>query len=147
MNILLAAILLTNLLFLLIFCVIFFKMRSLYRDFVEFITPPDEGTMSPAAMVASAMADMLSKSIMMQAKTFFMGKESGIVRGETGIETDILMAKNPMLGMLLQSFPKLGKKLAKNPALIEFAMSKLGGNKPASAPVNHDGVQTNLNIG
>lgn len=159
MNILLAAILLTNVAILTIFLVIFLKMsrafnevRGIYDDFIKFISPVDEKTPSQFASLVSTIADSLARSIMAQAKATFMGLKSGVARGESAIEADVaeaaLQASNPGIAAILDAVPGLKKTLRRNPGLIDVVMSKFGGaSKVVTAPGNgHSNNQMNFKL-
>jgi hypothetical protein len=143
MNILLACILLTNLIFLVSFCLIFLKIRSVYRGIVEFITPPAENQPSKLATVCETLSEMIGRSLVASLKTFLMGKKSGEVRAENaekGQEID-----SSPVGAIVGMLPKsVRASLIKNPALLDYAinfMSKRGtGNQPGSG-----GNHTELN--
>ena len=106
-------------------------IRSIYANFRAFISPAGENQPSALAQTVSAGADMLARSIIALAKATFMGKQSGQVRGEQAVMSDIVQdvatQANPLLGGLLTQFPALSKTLKRNPALMDFALSKLAG--------------------
>jgi len=154
MNILLTSILLANVAILAIIGIISLKVRGIFRDIVSFITPPDEKTPSQVANVVSTVSDSFARSIVAQAKATFMGKQSGVVRAEKGVDADIaedtLAMVNPTLSAILTSFPALRKTLRKNPALIDLALEKLtGSHGTTSTPqtvVNNGHNQFDMNL-
>jgi hypothetical protein len=129
-NILLTLILLSILSGLLFVAVICMKIRGVFNEFRQFISAPDEKTPSPLAQLVSAMSDIAARSIVARIKATFMGKQSGAVRAEGAVDEaiaqDQVNGMNPLLGSVLDSFPTLKKSLLKNPALIDFALSKFG---------------------
>lgn len=131
MNILLALILVLFLVNIALIVFAFKKIASVYSQFRDFITPTKEGELSPAAQVGSALADMLARSLVAQIKSTFMGKQSGAVRAENAVAGDIaedmVNQQLPLAGAVLDSFPTLKKTLRRNPALLDFALSKLSG--------------------
>jgi len=141
MNILLALILLTNAATLAVILVALVKIRRetarIYQDIIGFITPADDKTPSPAAQVADQFSSMLARALVAQAKATFMGKQSGDARAQAAIDGDIALdmagQASPLIGGLLNSFPALKKSLKRNPALLDFALSKLAGGQ-GSAP-------------
>lgn len=140
MNILLALILaltLVQVVLLLAFAVI---SKRVFSQIVAFITPEADGKPSSLALTVQAGGEMIARSIVAQAKSTFMGKQSGDVRGEQAVLADIATDKinmvNPALGAILNSFPSLGKTLRRNPALIDFALSKLTGSQGVSVGDN-----------
>lgn len=142
MNILLAAILACNLLFLVGFGLFALKLRKVYRDVKAFITPIDEKTPSELAQTADALSSILARSLVAQIKATFLGKQSGAVRAENAVAGDIAMdslsSANPLIGGLLKSFPSLAKTLKRNPELLDLAISKLFGNKAQPTNGNHE---------
>lgn len=131
MNILIGAILIVNvaLVGLVLFCMI--RVRAVYRDMIGFVTSPGNNEPSPLARTVEAAGDMLARSLVAQAKGAFMGKQSGEARAETAIAGDIaedlINARSPMIGALLNSFPTLKKTIRRNPQLLDLALSKLAG--------------------
>lgn len=137
-NLLLFCILLTNLILLAVFAFGFMKFRSIYRDILEFITPPAENEPSKLANVCQSLSEMVGRSLVAQVKGFLMGKQSGEVRGanaEIGAGLD-----QTALGGIVNMLPKSVKRsLIKNPALLDYAMgfmAKHAGGSPALE--NHD---------
>jgi hypothetical protein len=144
MNMLLFAIFAVNFA---VLCVILSSIFVLYRVFKQiraYVEPRGEGRPSPIAEVAQALADMVARSLVAQLKTTFMGKASGDARAAQAAMGDLIQdqanAQNPLVGGLLNSFPGVRKWLAKNPAALDLAMSKLSGlggsGASQSAPSN-----------
>lgn len=122
MSILLALILLSNLLLFGLFFIVIQRIRS-------FIVSPGEQKPSPLSLSLQALSDMVGRSIVATLKATFMGKQSGLVRGEQAVSGDIAqdqLAQSP-IGAVLQSFPTLGKSLRRNPALLDLALSAFSG--------------------
>jgi len=146
------AILVVNGLVLAVILYAFFKISRTYNQIVDFfsswLTPAEEGKQSPAGELLTAVSENLARSIVLQAKTTFMGKQSGDVRGETAVMADIaedaLAAKNPLLSGLLNSFPTLKKSLRRNPQLLNYALSKLTGSTGAPAGGNSQVHETQV---
>ena len=61
------------------------SLKSLFSS----ITATEEGKPSQIAQTAQVFSDMLARSVVVQAKTTFMGKQSGAVRADSAIEGDI----------------------------------------------------------
>jgi hypothetical protein len=116
------------------------KVKGVYNEFKSFITPIDEKTPSGLASLCDSIAILFGRALVAQLKAVFMGKQSGEVRGEQTVNADIafdtVSMANPMIGAVLKSFPALSKTLRRNPALLDFALAKLGsmGNK-SNSPV------------
>jgi len=107
----------------------FYKIR---RQLTSFITPMAENEESPLALVLDALAHRAGQAVAMEVKTTFMGKESGLKRGERAVAGDVAMdlvgQEQPLIAGLLEGFPTLKRRLLKNPGLIGAALSLLGGN-------------------
>lgn len=129
----------------------FVKISTLFRQFKTFITPESEGQPSQLANVAQATADMIGKSMTASIAATFMQKRGVTNRNERSIKGDIaidgISMENPLIGALLQNFPTLTKRLQKNPALLDFALSKLtqGGSK-APAESGHSNGKVDFNL-
>jgi len=153
-NTLLIAIIVINFLLLAFFLFVGYKVFTVFRQFVGFITPEGEGKPSPLANFIQAGADIVSRTLVMQAKATFMGKQSGDSRAMKAIEGDVaqdmISGASPMLGGLLQSFPSLSKTLRRNPGLadmaLQFLASKMGGNKGVSVPGNGTSESPRFNL-
>jgi hypothetical protein len=147
-NILLTLIFLSILSGLLLSAVVCMKLRNIYTEFRLFITAPDDKTPSPLAELVNAMSDIAARAIVARIKGTFMGKQSGESRANSAVDgaiaEDQVNSVNPLIGSILNSFPTLKKSLLKNPALVDFAMSKLanlgkaGGSIPSNSN-NHNG--------
>jgi len=124
-------------------------VRKIWREIVSFITPRAENEESPLAVVLDAVSHRAGQAVAMEVKTTFMGKESGLKRGEQAVAGDLAMDlaadQQPLIAGLLDGFPTLKKRLLKNPALISAALSLLGGNGKGGgqAPAGGGGGGTN----
>ncbi len=130
------------------------KFRQLEEEVRSFVSAPDEKTPSPLAQTIDMAGQVVGRAVVAQFKTTMMGIESGNTRAEKAIAADIAedVAKQSPIGGLLDSFPALKKTLRRNPALLDFALSKLGslnaagaGNMPARS--NGSSSQTKFNLG
>lgn len=99
------------------------------RIITAFITPPAENEPSPLGKAIDAVSVIAARSLVAQAKTTFMGKQSGDSRAMAAVDGDIAQdligSQIPLLGGLLDSFPTLKKTLRRNPMLVDYAMSKI----------------------
>ncbi len=124
-NILLTGILLSLLALFALLCLAFIAVRRSILAFHAFVAPGQDGTESPVAQIWS----LAVKRLVMEFKASLMGARSGEVRGEQAvmgaIVEDTVNAASPLLAAGLSAFPSLRKTLAKNPGLLEFALSKL----------------------
>ena len=151
MNILLAAILVVNVMFLAILIVVFLKTRTIYRNFVDFITPAKENEPSQFAELISRISDTFARSIMAQAKAILMGKASGEARGEAANEAEVgqalLAQSNPLLAGLAGMLPpKIRKTLLRNPQLIDAALARFGKPQATISPGNGKASQMDFKI-
>jgi hypothetical protein len=139
LNILLAAILLTNVIFLAGFILVFFKIRSVYQQFIDFVTPPAENQPSKLANVCEALSEMIGRSLVASLKTFLMGKKSGEVRAENAEKGQEIDASpvGAIVGMLPKS---VRASLIKNPALLDYALSFMA--RKGGAASNTSGANT-----
>jgi len=107
------------------------KIGQLELTVRSFVTPKGPDEASPLANVVDVGSDMVARAIMARAKTTFMGQLSGQVRQEKAVEgaiaEDVARNAHPLAGTLLDAMPELRKTLRKNPQLLDFALSKLGG--------------------
>lgn len=116
--------------------------RKIKANTLEFFIPPDDKTPSQFAKVTEAISFQFSRAIVAQAKTTFMGMESGQVRAEKALQGDLAldMAESNGLMKALSMFPNVRKTLRRNPALIDLALPMLaklgnnGGNNTGSGP-------------
>jgi len=105
------------------------KIRELQTTFGEFVRPKGPDEASPLANCVDVGADMVARAVTARIKTSLMGSQSGQVRQEKAIEgaiaEDMVRAAHPLAGTLLDAMPELRKTLKKNPALLDFALSRL----------------------
>jgi len=105
------------------------RLRGLYASFLSFIQPEAEGKPSPLAIFCQSIADMAGRSIVAGIKTTFMGKQSGDVRAEKAVKTDIALDSvelaSPLLGSIIQSYPTLTKSIRRHPELLDVAIQLL----------------------
>jgi len=117
--------------------------RVLSQKLADFLTAPDESTPSPFAQAVDSIAVTFAQRFTASLKASLLGMASVDKRNEQRLQDDIVQdvatQANPMIGMLLQQFPQLRKRLAKNPELIETALAYF--NKGAGlAPGNGGGT-------
>jgi len=122
------------------------KIRDIQRTFEEFVRPKGPEEASPLANCVDVGADMVARAVTARIKTSLMGSQSGQVRQEKAIEgaiaEDIVRAAHPLAGTLLDAMPELRKTLKKNPALLDFALSKLGAMQGQLPAGSNDPQQT-----
>jgi len=110
------------------------KVRDFQRTFREFVTPKGPEEASPLASCVDVGADMVARAVTARIKTSLMGSQSGQVRQEKAVEgaiaEDMVRGAHPLASTLLDAMPELRKTLRKNPALLDFALSKLGAMQP-----------------
>jgi len=130
----LIALLLTG--YALLFAITVMHIRSVFKQFVSFITSTDDKTESPA----SILYGVLIKRAAVEFKMVLMGSMGGEAKGqayaEQAVMQDMIQTENPTIAAVISAFPSLGKTLKKNPALLNYAMSKIAGagaGKPVAA--------------
>lgn len=127
-DVILAAILAVQLLGIVVGLLVLLKIRRTVRSFVE---PLGEGQPSPLGTAIATTSDTFAKSIVSNAKTTFMGIQSGQARAEKAIGGELVqaqLASNPLLAGILKSFPALGKGIKSNPELVQGLLSKMAGS-------------------
>ena len=139
--------------FVALFVIIMLRIRSYYTQFGDFLTAPDDKSMSPA----SILYGVLIKRLATELKVTIMGTMGGEAKGQSYVEqaamTDMVSDSNPVAAAVLSAFPSLGKTFKKNPALLNYAISKLSGLKgapgvpgaPGAASDNGGGFSSNAN--
>lgn len=123
------------------------KVHQINATIRTFITPKGPDEASPLALTVDIGADMVARAVMARAKTTFLGQQSGAVRQEKAVEgaiaEDMARAAHPMVGPLLDQMPELRKTLRRNPALLDFALSKLATKAAANQPQTTATPQSN----
>lgn len=134
-NLLLTLILLVNIIVLMSFFIIAYRVRAEYvrkmGDFYKFVSPASEGGTSPLADICNILSQQAGKTLAVEIKTALMGKESGVQRELNGLQGDMLADSNPLVGALMGQFPSLKRRLIKNPGLVELLLSHLPSSKIA----------------
>jgi hypothetical protein len=127
MNILLLAILLVCILGVGAFVYFLWRISRIYNGIVTFITPIDAEHPSSMALVADSLAIMIARAVGAQLKTTFLGKQSGLIRGEQALQGELIQdqADAGGIGGLLNSFPGIKKSLVRNPRLLDLAVNFL----------------------
>lgn len=127
------------------------KFYKIYRDFVAFVTPEAEDKASQFAEFVKSVSVMAGRAIAIEVKTTLMGKASAQSRAETAIESavvqDAVTQANPLAGGLMSMFPTLGKKVSRNPALLQLAMQMLARSNVSGGGNNHlEGTQAKFKL-
>jgi hypothetical protein len=107
-------------------CAVFFcKAAMLVREFIGFIMPVAENELSPAGAVWVNMA----KALVQEFKVTMMGLMSVQAKAEKRVENELVQKtieeRSPFAGAAISAFPALRKLFLKNPALVDYAISKL----------------------
>ena len=148
MNILLACILLSNVLLLVGLCFAFLKIRGIFREFKEFITPPGDKQPSKLALVCEALSEMIGRSLVASLKGFLMGAKSAEVR-QGNAEVGAGLDASP-IGAIVCMLPKsVRASLIKNPQLIDISlnfMAKRCGNSAPAVSDNHSNTQVKFDL-
>jgi hypothetical protein len=107
------------------------KVNNAEQQFREFVSPGKDNQPSPLSQFIALESKMLAQDFTNQIKTSMLGKASGAARQENAIAgdivSDVLNETNPMLGMILDQFPTLKKRIVKNPQMAFGAMNLLSG--------------------
>jgi hypothetical protein len=105
------------------------NINQIKGDFIDFVTAKDDKTPSQLAQFAEALSHTVGHAAAIEIKTTLMGHASVSSKQQSGIEsdiaTDVLASSNPIASMALSAFPTLAKRLTKNPALMELALTML----------------------
>lgn len=104
--------------------------RRAKRILEDFLTTPDANTPSQFAQLVDTISRAAGHAIALEVKTTLMGKASAESRQLTAMQGDVVTdaaANTPALNALLAASPSLGKRLRRNPGLIDLAMQFLPG--------------------
>jgi hypothetical protein len=112
---------------------------------MAFVSSPADGQPSALAQLVQIAGRTAGAEVAASLKGAFMGHSSALAKAETAMVEDVLVdsasAKSPVLGLLLSSFPRLAKRLAKSPAAAaafnQIDLDRLlggGGNGAGAAP-------------
>ncbi len=113
--------------------------RKLRRAFLTFVQSPSAGVASPFAIFCQSLAEVFGSALSRSLKATFMGVESVEAKRESREATTAAISGSPLLAMILQSFPALGKKL--NPAMAMLAgdmLKKVAERQPTGGGGNHN---------
>ena len=151
MNILLFCILLTNVILLASLGLAFLKIRNVFREFKDFITPSGENKPSKLAMTCEALSEMIGRSLISSLKGFLMGAKSAEVR-QGNAEVGAGLDASP-IGALVGMLPKsVRASLIKNPQLIDMALNFMqkkvitGSNSSLASNNNHERSQVKFDL-
>lgn len=151
MNILLAAILLTNVILLASLGLAFLKIRNVFREFKDFITPTGENKPSKLAMTCEALSEMIGRSLVASLKGFLMGAKSAEVRQGNAVVGDGIDA-SPIGGIVAMLPKSVRASLIKNPQLIDMALNfiskrgSIGSNSSLASNNNHEKSQVKFDL-
>jgi hypothetical protein len=117
------------------------KITSARETFNNFVSSPGEGKPSPLAVFVANAGQVIGT----QLKTSIMGTLSGDARAVKGLQADVVLDQaekaSPLLAGLVSYSPRLARKLAKNPELIQAALSLLPGLMGKKGPSNGNGAE------
>jgi hypothetical protein len=113
-------------------------MLAYKQTFIDFFAP-DGDKPSEFALVVDSVSTIAAQRITNTLKASLMGMAGVDARNEKRLEGDLIhdLANNasPLLGIAMDMFPQVGKRLIKNPELIGFAgnmFGKMTGKKPGN---------------
>ena len=123
------------------------RVNNAEQQFREFVSPGKDNQPSPLSQFISLESKMLAQDFTNQIKTSMLGKASGAARQENAIAgdivSDVVNETNPMLGMILDQFPTLKKRIVKNPQMALGALSLLQNAGKGSNNSNNGHVGNN----
>ena len=131
--------------------ILLFIVRSVYerekRAFLfmlrAYFESQEPGEKSQFAAFIDILSETFAQKMVMTLKTTFMGMQSVDRRNEQRLETDLVkdMAsqENPLIGALLNQFPAVARRIAKNPELMGLAMNMLANKGKAAAAITGGG--------
>lgn len=102
--------------------------RRVKRMIESFLVSSDANTPSQFATLIDTIARSAGHAIALEVKTTLMGKASAESRQLAAMQADIsgdAATSVPGLGALLAASPSLGKRLRRNPGLMDLAMQYL----------------------
>jgi len=116
---------------------IYFQFLVIKRNFIDFVTPPDEKTPSQLGAIVTSISKGLASEIILSFRNFFAGLQSGKVRSEQAalIESP---SEQPNIAGGLVGLLGSSKRLQKNPILA--AMAGLLMNQFVPHDNNHESV-------
>jgi di/tricarboxylate transporter len=118
--------------------------RKIQRSFLEFVTAPGKDQPSAFALIVQSIASTFGSEISAHLKATFLGLQSVEAKNERREVAAGIIGNNAVLSAILASFPAVGKKLGKNPALAglaEMAVNKFMSPKSAPAGGSSPAVQ------
>lgn len=101
--------------------VFFYAKRRVTRDMVRLLQSPSSDIPSPFALIVQSIANVFGQEIANHLKAVFLGLQSVEAKNERKEATQALIQDNALLSTIISSFPAVGKKMTKNPALAQLA--------------------------
>ena len=95
--------------------------RKIERVVISFLVSPTPDTASPFALLVSSIAGTFGSEISASLKATFMGLQSVEAKNASRAAAASVIQGNPLLTMIISSFPAVGRKLRNNPALAGLA--------------------------
>jgi len=118
----------------------YLKSKVLAVFYANFI-PADSATPTPFALIVQSIASTFGTEIAAHLKATFLGLQSVDAKNERREAAAGIIGGNSILGAILSSFPAVGKKISKNPAmaaLADMAINRFtGGPRPAGNESNN----------
>jgi len=117
------------------------KIRAFFE--ANFLAP-DKDTPSSFAVLVSTIAGTFGSEIAGHLKAVFLGLQSVEAKNGARAAAAATIGDSPVLGAIVSSFPAVGKKLMKNPAMASLADMVLGKvlagkNNQSPAPQDNGG--------
>lgn len=118
-----------------VFLIYLLAKRALLRTAKAYLERPNPETPSEAGAFIASVAAQVGQQTAFHLKQAVLGAQSGQAHGEMNVDRIIQRAAitegHPGMAALLKAVPGLGDIVDKNPALVGYALSKLGG-KPSA---------------
>lgn len=119
-----------------------FYFSAALRSYFE---PKGEGESSEFAELVNVISTIFAEKTSQSLKATFMGIQSADSRQEQAIAGDIVEGlaneQNPLIGVLLERFPALKKRVAKNPQLLAM-VGEIGAKFVGSGPGSRRSTST-----
>ena len=124
------------------------EKREFIHSLRAYFESSNPDTPSQFAMLTEILSERFSQKLVNSLKSSFMGQQSvdakNIQRLEGDLVQDLAGQQSPILGAILNSYPAVAKRLAKNPSLlplVQSLMSKVSSGSAAQSAHPSDNSQ------
>lgn len=135
----------------LVIAFLFYKREKqrVIRTIKAYFAPAAPDQLSEFARVTDAIAGQFASAAVSSIKGSFMGMQSvdarNIKRLEQDLTMDLVNNQSPAIGMMLEQFPGVKRRLMKNPELLPYIQQIIGkvtGPAAPAAPENNHNSET-----